>query len=237
LTPLLEVKGLVSGYGKLAIVQDVSFQINEREITSLIGPNGSGKSTLLKSIFGLVDIHSGSIFFNGSEITKETPEKVALKGIAYVPQRDNVFPNLTVHENLEIGGVALRNRDLTRKEISKVYDFLPVLREMTKSKARTLSGGQRQMLALGRALMLSPRLLLLDEPTAALAPQVVSEVLSKIKQVRESGVAILIVEQNAREALNISDKGIVLASGKTVFQGPPSQISQNEQIIKLFLGV
>ncbi len=234
---LLKISDLVAGYGKLDIIQNINFDVNLGEIVSLIGPNGSGKSTLLKSIFGLTDVHSGNIDFAGIDITRKSPDVIAKLGIAYVPQRENVFPNLTVQENLEIGGVTLRDNKLTKSEIAKVYQFLPIIGEMRARKARSLSGGQRQMLALGRAMMLRPRLLLLDEPTAALAPQVVAEVLSKVKSIRDGGVTILIVEQNARESLNISDKGVVLASGKKMFEGAPSEISENELIIKMFLGV
>jgi len=237
LSSLLQVQDLTSGYGKLSIVQGVSFDVRESEIITLIGPNGSGKSTILKSIFGLADVHGGKIFFDGKEITGAKPEEIARGGIAYVPQRENVFPNLTVYENLEIGTVTMKEKKLARDGISRVFEFLPVLKDVRKKKAGALSGGQRQMLALGRALVLKPRVILLDEPTSALAPQVVGDVLSKIKSVREAGTTILIVEQNAREALEICDRGVVLAAGKIIFAGKPAEILGNDQIIKLFLGV
>ena len=233
---ILTLKNLVAGYGKLAVVHDVSFDVKQGEIVCLIGPNGSGKSTVLKSIFGLTEVLEGSVNFDEKNITRNSPEEIATKGIAYVPQRENVFPNLTVMENLEIGAVALKNHDLVKSEISKIFEFFPNLVELKGRKAKTLSGGQRQMLALGCAVMLRPRLILLDEPTAALAPQVVSDVLNKVKIIRDGGVTVLIVEQNAREALDISDRGVVLVSGKKMFEGRPSEISQNDQVIKLFLG-
>lgn len=233
----MRVCDLLAGYGKLSIIHQISFEIGEGEIVSLIGPNGSGKSTLLKSIFGLTDIISGSIIFENQTITGMPPERVAKMGVGYVPQRENVFPNLSVRENLEIGATTLKDSKIVKNEIAKIFELFPVLYEMGKKKARTLSGGQRQMLALGRALVLRPKMILLDEPTAALAPQIVSDVLKKVKLIRDSGVTVLIAEQNAREALDISDKGIVLASGNKIFEGAPNQISGNEQIIKLFLGV
>jgi branched-chain amino acid transport system ATP-binding protein len=233
----LEVQSLYSGYGKLVIVQDVSFTVEPSEIVALVGPNGSGKSTVLKSIFGLADVKSGSIVVDGESIVGKNTEDITTKRIAYVPQRENVFPNLTVRENLEIGAITLKDKAQTRAEIERVNSLFPQLREFSTKKARALSGGQRQMLALGRGLMLRPKILLLDEPTAALAPQVVTEVLKRISEIRDTGVTILIVEQNAREALAIADRGIVLASGSVVLENKPSSILNNEEIIRLFLGV
>ena len=233
---LLSVSGLVSGYGKLAILQSVSFDVLEREIVCVIGPNGSGKSTILKTVFGLTNIFGGSILFDGKNITGISPESLASMGISYAPQRENVFPNLNVIENLEIGAVTIGNDKSRKLEISRVFEHFPQLQALGKKKAGTLSGGERQMLAIGRALILQPRLLLLDEPTASLAPHLVADVLQRIRKIRETGVAVLIVEQNAREVLEISDRGVVIASGKKVFEGTPKEISDDADTIKLFLG-
>jgi len=232
----LSITGLSAGYGKLTIVHDVSMEVRVGEIVCLVGANGSGKSTLLKSVLGITNIFSGSIYHRGKEITRLPTEMIAAQRIAYVPQRDNVFPNLTVLENLEIGGVTIHDKGVVRSEISKVTDLFPQLKEF-KKKAKVLSGGQRQMLAIGRALIMQPRLLLLDEPTAALAPQVVTYVLNKVREIRDGGVTVVIVEQNAQEALQISDRGVVLASGQKVFEGDPQSISSNEEIVRLFLGI
>jgi branched-chain amino acid transport system ATP-binding protein len=233
----LRVQNLISGYGKLEIVHDVSFDVRSREIVALLGPNGSGKSTVLKSILGLADVKSGTVSIDGEDIIGIKTEDVASKGVAYVPQRENVFPNLTVKENLEIGAITVRNKEQVEKEMARVTSIFPQLQEFSKKKAGALSGGQRQMLALGRGLMLKPKLLFLDEPTAALAPQVATEVLKKVGEIRESGVSVLIVEQNARETLAIADRGIVLASGSVVKEDIPSAILNNEEMIRLFLGI
>jgi ABC-type branched-subunit amino acid transport system ATPase component len=233
---VLSISDLSAGYGKLTIIHNVSMDVRDGEIVCLVGANGSGKSTLLKSVLGITDIFKGSIYHRGEDITKLPTEMIAGQKIGYVPQRDNVFPNLTILENLEIGGVTLRDKEVVRNEITNVMDLFPQLKE-SKKKAKVLSGGQRQMLAIGRALIMQPQLLLLDEPTAALAPQVVNYVLGKVREIRDRGVTVLIVEQNAQEALRISDRGVVLASGEKVFEGNPQSISSNEEIVRLFLGI
>ena len=231
------MENLTSGYGKMEIVHGVSFDVGAREIVALLGPNGSGKSTVLKSILGLADVKSGIITIDGQNIMGMRTEDAATKGIAYVPQRENVFPNLSVKENLEIGAITIKNKRQVNEEMSRVMSMFPQLGEFSGKKAGSLSGGQRQMLALGRGLMLKPKILFLDEPTAALAPQVAAEVLKKVSEIRDSGVSVLIVEQNARETLAISDRGVILASGSVITGGSPSSILNNAQIISLFLGV
>lgn len=228
---------MVAGYGKLVIVHDVSFTVKPKEILALLGPNGSGKSTVLKSIIGIADVKSGNIAVDGMNIVGMNTENITKARLSYVPQRENVFPNLTVRENLEIGAITLRDKSQVRDEMERVVSLFPQLREFSSKKAGNLSGGQRQMLALGRGLMLRPKVLLLDEPTAALAPQVATEVLKKVGEIRESGVTVLIVEQNAREALAVSDVGVVLASGSVILEDKPLAILNNAEIIKLFLGV
>jgi branched-chain amino acid transport system ATP-binding protein len=234
---ILETKGLVSGYGKLAIVQNVSFAVEKGIIVSLIGPNGSGKSTLIKSIYGLTTIFDGNIVFQGRDITRTRADLVTRLGIGYVPQVQNVFSALTTEDNLEMGAVP---RNGGKKEVTDtmgdMYGIFPVLEERRKQRAGTLSGGERQMLAIARALMAKPRLLLLDEPTAALAPNLAEQVFHKITEIRNTGVTIIMVEQNARLALKNSDRGFVLVEGKMAFQGTPDEILNNEDIIRIYLG-
>ncbi len=232
---VIEVKGVTAGYGAVDILHAVSMRVETDQIVSVIGPNGAGKSTLLKTIFGLLKPRGGSITFNETEdITGLKPDKVARKGISYVPQVDNVFPTLTVEENLEMGAF-IRTDDYSRR-IQDMYDLFPVLGERRKQKAGQLSGGQRQMVAMGRALMLDPQLLLLDEPSAGLAPNLVDMIFEKIQQIRTTGVAIIIVEQNAREALKMADHGYVLAMGRNVLDDSGEALLASEEVGRLYLG-
>ena len=233
---MLEIKNLVSGYGKLAIIQDITFAVNEGDLVAIVGPNGSGKSTLVKSILGLTSIFEGSIVYQGKEITKRKPEKIAAMGIGYVPQVANVFGDLTVLENLEMGGITVRSRKERSQRFQKVVSIFPILKERERQKAGLLSGGERQMLAVGRALMAEPKLLILDEPTAALAPIVAEQLFQKLAEIKEMGVTQVLVEQNARKALNLANRGLVLVQGKKAFEGAPEQISNDQEIIRLFLG-
>jgi len=233
---LLKVDNLISGYGKMAIVQGISFESEKGGIVAVIGPNGSGKSTLVKSIFGLTTVFDGSVEFAGRQIRGMKPEEISRIGLSYVPQISNVFPELSVKDNLIVGGIMIRDRKERDKRLKEVVQIFPILRERERQKAGTLSGGERQMLAIGRALMAKPLMLILDEPTAALAPIMADQVFKKLTEVRESGVTLLLVEQNARKALSLADRGIVLTQGKKVFDGTPAEITNDEQIIKLFLG-
>ncbi|MFQ6055048.1 MAG: ABC transporter ATP-binding protein [Methanosarcinales archaeon] len=228
---ILDVEGVVSGYGKMMIVHDVSIKVHETEIVVLIGPNGSGKSTLIKTIFGLLKPTKGKIIFRGMDITGFKPYEIVRKGIGYVPQLDNVFPTLTVNENLEMGGYIYKNID--KREVFKIF---PILKEKKDEIARNLSGGERQMLAIARALMTNPKLLLLDEPSAGLAPKLVDRLMEKIMAIRERGSSILLIEQNAKKALQISDRGYVMAMGKKVFEGTANDILDHKEIGKLYLG-
>ncbi|AEF95686.1 ABC transporter ATP-binding protein [Methanotorris igneus] len=232
---MLKVNKLHAGYGKLEIVHGISLHVNEEEIVTIIGPNGCGKSTFLKSIFGLTTIMDGEIIFNNKNITNMRPDLIAREGIGYVPQLDNVFPNLTVEENLEMGGYILPKSQL-KERMEEVYDFFEVLREKKDVLAGSLSGGERQMLAMARALMAKPKLLLLDEPTAGLSPKMVSTVLKKIREITDMGVGILLVEQNAKKALEISDRGYVFAGGVVVYEGKASDILNHKEIGELYLG-
>jgi len=234
MTVVLEADGIVSGYGEVDILHGVSLLVDEGEIVSVIGPNGAGKSTLLKSVFGLLKLRKGKLLLDGVDATDLPPQKMVRKGVSYVPQSENVFPSLTILENLEMG--AFIGGDNIKQRLEEVFDLFPVLAERPHAKAGKLSGGQRQMLALARALMLQPRLLLLDEPTASLSPRMVSDILTKIRDINEKGVAILIVEQNAREALNLCHRGYVLVMGRNAMEDTGQNLLNSEEVGRLYLG-
>jgi ABC-type branched-subunit amino acid transport system ATPase component len=231
---VLEVRNLTSGYGETDILQDVSIKLNAKEIISIIGPNGAGKSTLLKTIFGILKPRQGFVQLQDEEITGLSPDKIVRKGMSYVPQVDNVFPSLTTQENLEMG--AFVRTDDYRDRLQEMYDLFPLLKDRRNQKVGNLSGGQRQMVAMGRALMLDPKVLLLDEPSASLAPMLVEMIFEKIVDINKTGVAIVVVEQNARETLKISNRGYVLAMGRKVFEDTGKAILENEEVGKLYLG-
>ncbi len=232
---ILEASNITAGYTpELNILNNVNLKVKKGQIVSIIGPNGAGKSTLLKTIFGLLKPREGSITFRGDDITGLNPDKVARKGVSYVPQVNNVFPSLTVQENLEMGAF-IRNDDYS-PQMEEVYELFPILRERKNQKAGQLSGGQRQMVAMGRALMLDPELLLLDEPSAGLAPMMVDMIFEKIIDINKTGVSIIIVEQNAREALKMADHGYVLAMGRNVLDDSGEALLANEEVGRLYLG-
>ncbi|NQW24121.1 MAG: ABC transporter ATP-binding protein [SAR202 cluster bacterium] len=231
---LLEASSLVAGYDETEVLHGVSVSIESGEIVTIIGPNGSGKSTLLKTLMGLLRPKSGSVRFNGEELVGVPPEKIVRKGLCYVPQTANIFPTMTIKENLEMGGF-LRRDDLETR-IEEVYSLFPDLTSRRKERASRLSGGQRQMLALARALMLDPVLLLLDEPTAGLAPNMVASVLDRVTSINATGVAVLLVEQNAREALKRSARGYVLAAGQNRLDANGQDLLDNPEVTRLYLG-
>jgi ABC-type branched-subunit amino acid transport system ATPase component len=232
---ILEVKEVTAGYSAaIDILHEVSIRVKSGDIVSIIGPNGAGKSTLLKAIFGILKPKNGTITLKEDDITGLKPDKVARKGISYVPQVNNVFPSMTIRENLDMGAF-IRSDDFSRR-IEEIYELFPVLGERRKQKAGQLSGGQRQMVAMGRALMLDPQLLLLDEPSAGLAPNLVDMIFEKIREINASGVAIAIVEQNAREALKMADHGYVLAMGKNVLDDTGEALLASEEVGRLYLG-
>ncbi len=214
----------------------MSVRLGRKELVALVGPNGSGKSTLLKAIYGIATLFEGTVTWDGQDITRVGPEEKARLGIGYVPQVDNVFPDLTVSENLEMGSYFRRNKAEVQADIEQVCGVFPVLRERRAQMASTLSGGERQMLAIGRALMARPTALFLDEPTAALAPRMVAELFRRILAIRDAGVSILLVEQHAKKALEISDRGYVLVAGKIVLEGSGADILANEDLKRVFLG-
>lgn len=230
----LEAKGVTSGYSDVDILHDVSIRVDSNQIVSIIGPNGAGKSTLLKTIFGILKPRHGTIRLKEENITGLKPDKVAHKGISYVPQVDNVFPSMTIQENMDMGAF-IRKDDYSRR-VEEIYELFPVLGERRNQKAGQLSGGQRQMVAMGRALMLDPQLLLLDEPSAGLAPNLVDMIFEKIKEINATGVAIMIVEQNAKEALKMADHGYVLAMGRNVLDDSGEALLNNEEVGQLYLG-
>ncbi|MEW6086739.1 MAG: ABC transporter ATP-binding protein [bacterium] len=233
--PVLKVDNLISGYGQLEIVKGASLKVSKDEIVSIIGPNGTGKSTLLKSIFGLVKKFNGSVFFNDKDITNLKPYQIVRNGVCFVPQDNNVFQSLTVKENLDMG--AFVRKDNYDKSIEEVFKIFPLLNNFKDKKAGDLSGGQQKMLAIGMALMLTPELLLLDEPSAGLAPNMVEEMMRKIKMInREENVAILMVEQNAKKALSVSNRGYVLSMGKNEFEDTGEALLNNPDIGRLYLG-
>ncbi len=231
---LLEVVEITAGYGETDILESVSIELRQGEMISIIGPNGAGKSTLLKTIFGLLKPKKGLIKFQGEEITGLSPDQMVRKGLGYVPQVENVFPSLTVHENLEMG--AFVRKDSYQNRLDEIYGLFPMLIKRKGDKVGKLSGGMRQMVAMGRALMLEPKALLLDEPTASLAPLLVGMIFEKIVEINREGVAIIVVEQNAREILKISHRGYVLVMGRKVFEDSGLALLKNEEIARLYLG-
>lgn len=230
----LEANDLTAGYGEMEILSGVSLDLRKNEIVSIIGPNGAGKSTLLKTIFGILQPKKGTVKLHGDDITAMRPDQIVSRGVSYVPQVDNVFRSLTVQENLEMG--AYVRTDDYGKTLEDVYQLFPLLKERKSARVRNFSGGQRQMVAMARALMLDPKVLLLDEPTAGLAPLLVQAIFDKITEINEEGVAIILVEQNAREALKISHRGFVLVNGKNRMTDTGANLLANEEIGRLFLG-
>ena len=232
--PLLDMSGIHGGYGGANILNGVSIAIEAHEIGVIVGPNGAGKSTTLKALFGLLKVSEGSVLFDGGTITNLPPEKLVRAGLSFVPQEFNVFPTMSVQENLEMG--AYIRRDDFRRQIDQIYGFFPPLKDKRKQQAGELSGGQRQMVAIGRALMTEPKLLLLDEPTAGLSPRYMGEIFERIIDVNRSGVGILMVEQNARQALAIAHRGFVLAGGQNRFTGTGAELLADPEVAKSFLG-
>jgi len=232
--PLVELSAVVAGYGGAPILNGVDISIEAHDIGVIVGPNGAGKSTTLKALFGLISVSEGQILYDGREITNSEPDRLVPIGLSFVPQEKNVFTSLTVQENLEMG--AFIRRDDISETLGSVYDMFPPLKEKRRQPAGELSGGQRQMVAIGRALMSRPRLLLLDEPSAGLSPRYVMEIFEQVVKINASGVGILMVEQNARQALAFASKGFVLAAGRNRFSGTGRELLDDPEVAKSFLG-
>jgi neutral amino acid transport system ATP-binding protein len=232
--PILVVEDLVAGYvPEVDILTGVRFTVREGEIATVIGPNGAGKSTLIKSIFGLLPPREGRVVLRGEDLTGLRPHSITRRGMSYVPQLDNVFQSLTVEENLEMGAL---DQSEAKSGMARVYEFFPRLGERRGQAAGTMSGGERQMLAMGRALMPDPQVLLLDEPSAGLAPAFVEAIFERVEGINKEGVTIVMVEQNARRALAMSDRGYVLDLGQNRFEGPGKELLQDPKVAELYLG-
>jgi ABC-type branched-subunit amino acid transport system ATPase component len=234
-TALLEIEGLESGYGDALVLRGVSLRARSDEIVSLIGPNGAGKSTLLKTIYGLVPARAGTIRLLGSEITRMRADRLTHAGANFVPQVDNVFPSLSVAENLKVSVLPMP-RSERRDALARVEALFPIVRERARQRAGTLSGGQRKLVALARAVVTRPSLLLLDEPSAGLAPRAVAEVFEKLVEIASLGIGIVMVEQNARRALALSHRGYVLDMGRNAFEGTGQELLADPKVVALYLG-
>lgn len=271
MTHVLEARGVVSGYGDVPILHEVSMELDPGELVTIIGPNGAGKSTLIKTIFGLLDAVEGRIVFDGEDITREPPERIMARGMSYVPQNANTFPTLTVRENLEMGAYLLNvglsgalsristtavdgvrrafrlseirrwyGRSVTRayleQRIDSVLGLFPDLRPYARSRTGKLSGGEQQMVALARALILEPKVLLIDEPSAGLAPRLVDAIFRRIEEIHEAGTGTLLVEQNAKKALAMANRGYVLEMGRNRYAGDAQELLANPEVGRLYLG-
>ena len=233
---MLKVENLSVHYGMIQAVRDVSFEVNEGEVVSLIGANGAGKTTILRTLSGLVRPSSGRIEFLGQEIQKTPAQKIVASGLSQVPEGRHVFPGLTVLENLEMGAFLKKNREENQANLKKVFSRFPRLEERKNQDAATLSGGEQQMLAMGRALMSTPKLLLLDEPSMGLAPIFIQEIFDIIQDIQKQGTTVLLIEQNANKALAISDRGYVLETGEIVLSGTGKELAASDEVRKAYLG-
>ena len=233
---MLEVKNLSVSYGAIEAVKDISFTVNAGEIVSLIGANGAGKTTTLHTITGLVPAKSGSVMYNGVDLLKTHNNKIVTLGMAHIPEGRHVFTRMSVEENLEMGAFSLKDQSDLKKDLDMVYGLFPRLKERRNQKAGTLSGGEQQMLAMGRALMSHPKTILMDEPSMGLSPKLVKEIFSIIRKLHEQGITILLVEQNAKMALSIADRAYVLETGRITMEGDAKELHNNEQVRKAYLG-
>jgi branched-chain amino acid transport system ATP-binding protein len=234
---MLEVENLSSGYGTVQILWNISFRINEKEIICIIGPNGAGKTTLVRTIAGLLPAKTGTIRFKGENIEKTPPYEIVKKGLTLIPEGREIFPRLTVDENMRLGAFTINDKSKVAELKERVYQIFPVLKKKEKVLAQTLSGGEQQMLVIGRSLMSNPKLLILDEPSLGLAPIIVEKVLDTLEMINDDGVTILLVEQNIRDSLNIANRAYVLEEGKIIIEGEGRELLNNEHIKQVYLGV
>lgn len=232
---MLKIKDLKSGYDGMEVLHEVDLEVKPGEIVALIGPNGAGKSTLLKSIFSLCEIYSGKIIFKNKDLTRLPTYQLISMGISYVPQGRQVFSDLTVKENLEMGAYIIKDKELIKRNIADVFNKFPILKERQNDYAFTLSGGEQQMLAIARALIQNPELLLLDEPSLGLAPKIMKEIFEKIKEINRQGISVIIVEQNAKKAVEIAHKTYILDDGKIALKGG-KEVLKNKRIKSIYLG-
>ncbi|MEA5387791.1 ABC transporter ATP-binding protein [Haloarculaceae archaeon H-GB11] len=231
---VLEIEGLDAGYGDLQILTDVDMTVGDGEYVTIVGPNGAGKSTAMKSVLGLTTYMGGSVQLNGEDVAGADTNTVVSKGVSYVPQTENLFSTMTVRENLLMGAYSLD--EVPEERLRDVLDRFPILEERQMQRAGTMSGGQQQMLAMGSALMVDPDVLLLDEPSAGLAPDLVADMFDKIDEINDAGTAILMVEQNAKEALRRCDRGYVLVNGENAYEGPGTELLEDQEVRERFLG-
>jgi branched-chain amino acid transport system ATP-binding protein len=234
---MLEVKNVSAGYELVQILWEVSFNIKEKEIVSIIGPNGAGKTTLVKTIMGLLPTKSGTIQFKGEQIENLQPYEVVEKKISLIPEGRDIFPRMTVEENILLGAYTITDNHQVKDSQERIYNIFPVLRKKEKALAQTLSGGEQQMLVIGRSLMSKPELLILDEPSLGLAPIIVAKVLDTLRQINEEGVSVLLVEQNIRDSLNVANRGYVLEEGKIILEGESRELLSNDHIKEVYLGL
>ncbi len=236
MTPVLRAAGLIAGYGKMPILHDVTLEVRQGEMVSVIGPNGAGKSTAFKTIVGFLHPSSGQVLFEGDDIVGLRPDQVLRRGLAYVPQGRIVFPQMTVLENLEMGAYIERDPRRIREALERVYALFPILAERRGQRAGTMSGGEQQMVAIGRALMTTPKLVLMDEPSLGLSPKFVSIIFDKLTQMKRAGYTMMVVEQNAAKALSVADRGYVLELGRNRFEGTGAALLGDPEVKRLYLG-
>jgi ABC-type branched-subunit amino acid transport system ATPase component len=234
---LLEAKNIVAGYTKeLDILKGISLAVEEDQVVSIIGPNGCGKSTTFRTLFGLLPAREGEVIFDGENVTNRPPADLLGRGITFVPQGRHVFPLMTVRENLELGAYIRRDRKQLQEDLDRVYALFPLLKERAKQKGGSLSGGEMQTLEMGRAMLLNPRLMFLDEPSLGLSPIMANQVFDKVEEIRDAGSTMLIVEQNADRSLQMSDYAYVFETGRNKYEGPAEEIRNNEEVKRLYLG-
>jgi branched-chain amino acid transport system ATP-binding protein len=234
---VLEIENLSAAYGMVQILRDVTFKVDEKEIVSIIGPNGAGKTTLVKTIMGFLQPKTGSIKFKGEDISKLPPYERVKRGLTMIPEGREIFPRMTVEENLLLGAYTIKDKKIVKKNKEKVYEIFPVLKKKEKSLAQTLSGGEQQMLVICRSLMSNPQLLILDEPSLGLAPIIVEKVLDTVRTINDEGVTVLLVEQNIHDSLNVANRGYVLEQGKIILEGKSRELLSNSHIKEVYLGL